>query len=33
MTNRIAVFSAASGVAAGILSSVIGGWDLAHGQK
>lgn len=29
MTNRIAIFSAASGVAAGILSSVIGGWDLA----
>lgn len=29
MTNRIAMFSAFSGVAAGIISALIGGWDLA----
>ena len=29
MTNRIAVFSAVSGVAAGVVSALIGGWDLA----
>lgn len=29
MTNRIAVFSAVSGVAAGVVSVLIGGWDLA----
>lgn len=29
MTNRIAVFSTAAGVAGGIVSAVIGSWDLA----
>ena len=29
MTHRIAMFSAFSGVAAGIISALIGGWDLA----
>lgn len=29
MTGRIALFSAASGVAAGVVSALIGGWDLA----
>ena len=29
MTHRIAAISAASGVAAGIISALIGGWDLA----
>lgn len=29
MTNRIAIFSAVSGVAAGVVSALIGGWDLA----
>ena len=29
MTNRLAAFSAASGVLGGIVSALIGGWDLA----
>lgn len=29
MTHRIAVFSTAAGVAGGIVSAIIGGWDLA----
>ncbi|MBR3240688.1 MAG: phage holin family protein [Oscillospiraceae bacterium] len=29
MTHRIAIFSAASGVAAGVVSALVGGWDLA----
>jgi toxin secretion/phage lysis holin len=29
MTHRIAIFSAASGLFGGIISAVIGGWDLA----
>lgn len=29
MTNRLATFSAASGLLGGIVSAVIGGWDLA----
>ena len=29
MTGRIAVFCAVSGVAAGVIFALIGGWDLA----
>lgn len=29
MTNRIAVFSTAAGVLGGVVSALIGGWDLA----